>query len=99
MAKREHQEPSQVDAGVTVITQVLEASEPRPSRSDPVGAKNQYAVRFADHMATQVASDLFERLEDISATTKRTAASARGKKQLDINFSTPRLCLSLGISM
>ena len=75
MAKKEHQEPSpQVDAGVTVITQVLEASEPRPSRSDPVGAKNQYAVRFADHMATQIASDLFERLEDISATTKRTAA-------------------------
>ena len=73
--------------------------EPRPSRSDPVGAKNQYAVRFADHMATQIASDLFERLEDISATTKRTAASARGKKQLDINFSTPRLGLALGISL
>jgi hypothetical protein len=88
MAKKEHKEPaSQLDAGVTVITQVLEASEPRPSRSDPVGAKNQYAVRFADHMATQIASDLFERLEDISATTKRTAGSARGKKQLDIKGS------------
>jgi hypothetical protein len=100
MAKKEHQEPSpQVDAGVTVITQVMEASEPRPSRSDPVGAKNQYAVRFADHMANQIASDLFERLEDISATTKRTAGSARGKKQLDINFSTPRLGLALGISL
>ena len=80
MAKKEPQEPSpQVDAGVTVITQVLEASEPRPSRSDPVGAKNQYAVRFADHMATQVASDLFERLEDISATTKRTADRRAGR--------------------
>jgi hypothetical protein len=100
MAKKEAPEPSpQVDAGVTVITEVLKASEPRPSRSDPVGAKNQYAVRFADHIATHVASDLFERLEDISATTKRTAASARGKKQLDINFSTPRLGLALGISL
>src|SRR5262245_58791970 len=100
MAKKEQQDPSkQADAGVTVIAQVLTASEPRPNRSDPVGAKNQYAVRFADQMAAQIASDLFERLEDISATTKRTAASARGKKQLDINFSTPRLGLALGISL
>lgn len=87
------------DTGVSVIRDVLEACKPRPSRSDPVGHKNQYAVRFADHMAARIASDLFERLEDITATTKRTAGSARGKKQLDINFSTPRLGLALGISL
>jgi len=87
------------DIGVSVIADVLNASQPRPTRSDPVGAKNQYAVRFADQMASRIAADLFERLEDIAATTKRTAGSARGKKQLDINFSTPRLGLALGISL
>ncbi len=98
--KRPHQAPLQpVSEGVAVIAEVLKASAPRPDRSDPVGQKNQYAVRFAEHMATRIAADLFERLEDITATTKRTAGSARGKKQLDINFSTPRLGLALGISL
>jgi hypothetical protein len=90
--------PSEGD-GSSVLAEVLDASKPRPERSDPVGTKNQYAVRFAEHMANRIASDLFERLEDITATTKRTAGSVRGKKQLDINFSTPRLGLALGISL
>ena len=50
-------------------------------------------------MATRIASDLFARLEDITATTKPTARSVRGAKQLDINFSTPELGLALGISL
>ncbi|MGE3840207.1 MAG: hypothetical protein AB7I50_01335 [Vicinamibacterales bacterium] len=102
MAKNPSQSPttpSLIDLGQTVIADVLKASQPRPNRSDPVGTKNQYAVRFADHMGTRIAADLFERLEDITATTKRTASSARGKKQLDVNFSTPRLGLALGISL
>jgi hypothetical protein len=85
--------------GAKVVSEVLEASAPRPQRSDPVGEKNQYAVRFADHMATRMASDLSDRLGDIEATTKRNAGSVRGKKQLDINFSTPQLGLALGISL
>jgi hypothetical protein len=85
--------------GAKVIAEVLKASEPRPQRSAPVGEKNQYAVRFADHMATRIAADLSDRLGDIEATTKRNAASVRGKKQLDINFSTPQLGLALGISL
>lgn len=87
------------DSGVAVIREVLEKAAPRPERADAVGAKNQYAVRFADSMAQRIADDLFERLEDITASTKRTAGSVRGKKQLDINFSTPRLGLALGISL
>src|SRR5205814_8251525 len=55
--------------------------------------------RFADHMATRIATGLSERLGDIEATTKRNAGSVRGKKQLDINFSTPQLGLALGISL
>ena len=91
--------PSSGDRGIVVITEVLKASGPRPNRSDPAGAKNQYAVRFAEQMANRIASDLLERFEDIKATTKRTAGSVRGKKQLDINFSTPSLGLALGISL
>lgn len=82
-----------------VISEVLKASEPRPERSDSVGEKNQYAVRFADNMAARIAADLSDRLGDIEATTKRNAGSVLGKKQLDINFSTPQLGLALGISL
>lgn len=87
------------DEGVAVIGDVLAAASPRPVQSDPVGKKNQYAVRFADRMAIRIAEDLFERLENITASTKRSAGSARGAKQLDVNFSTPRLGLALGISL
>lgn len=100
MARNQNRQTGEAqDIGPAVITAVLDASKPRPERSDAVGQKNQYAVRFADNVATRVAADLFERLEDIAATTKRTAASVRGKKQLDVNFSTPRLGLALGISL
>lgn len=85
--------------GGSVIAEVLEASRPRPERSDTVGVKNQYAVRFADFMASRIASDLSSRLGDIEATTKRSARSVHSKKQLDINFSTPQLGLALGISL
>ena len=91
-----HYRLPRTSASVISGAESLKAS-PKPIRSRM--SKNQYAVRFADHIATRIAADLFERLEDIAATTKRTAGSARGKKQLDINFSTPRLGLALGISL
>ena len=87
------------DEGAQALTAVLAAAAPRPVQSDAVGPKNQYAVRFADAMASRIADDLFERLENITATTKRDAGAARGAKQLDVNFSTPRLGLALGISL
>jgi hypothetical protein len=87
------------DAGPSLISKVLQAAGTRPARSSPVADKNKYAIRFADNIAEHIAADLFERLEDIKATTKRTAQAARGRKQLDINFSTPHLGLALGISL
>ncbi len=84
---------------VVVIREVLDASRPRPEVASPVPEKNQYAVRFAEHMARQIADDLRPRLRGIEATTKRTAASVRGQKQLDVNFSTPQHGLALGISL
>ncbi len=85
--------------GVAVIRGVLKASRPRPEVAAPVGEKNQYAVRFAEHMAKCIADDLAPRLRGILATTKRTAVSVRGQKQLDVNFSTPQHGLALGMSL
>ena len=88
-----------MDSGAKVLRKVLEASVPRPTESDAIGAKIQYAVRFADAMAQAIADDLSPRLKGINATTKRSAAAAHGRKQLDVNFSTPDLGLALGISL
>jgi hypothetical protein len=88
-----------VPDGATVIAVVLKAAEPRPQQTAPVGEKIQYATRFADAMAEQIASHLAASLKGITATTKRTAGSVRGTKQLDVNFSTPQVGLALGISL
>jgi hypothetical protein len=85
--------------GKAVLHAVLEASSPRPDQSSPIDAKIQYAVRFADSMAEQIARHLADRLPTIAATTKRRAASVTSSKQLDINFSTPQHGLALGISL
>src|SRR5262245_50288944 len=85
--------------GIDFIGKVLRAAAPRPDRTAPQSEKSQYAVRFADTAAEAIAADLFERLQNIRASTKRSARSVRGAKQLDINFSTPQLGLALGISL
>jgi hypothetical protein len=64
-----------------------------------VATKNKYATRFADSAAEGIAEDLFARLENIRATTKKSARSVQGRKQLDVSFSTPELGLALGISL
>ncbi len=86
-------------SGAEVIAKVLKVAEPRPEMHDKQGDKIKYAVRFADAMAVEIAADLRPRFRDISATTKREAGAAGGKKQLDVNFSTPSSGLALGISL
>ncbi len=87
-------------SGAEVIEKVLEAAKPRPTSEDQdQAAKTKYAIRFADAVASELAADLRPRFRGISATTKRQAASAGGKKQLDVNFSTPSSGLALGISL
>jgi hypothetical protein len=66
---------------------------------DLVEIKNKYAVRFAEHMANRIALDLAPKLRGIHSSTKRTAGSLRGQRQLDVNFSTPQHGLALGISL
>jgi hypothetical protein len=87
------------NVGVNVLKSVLNAAGTRPSEASAVGDKIQYAVRFADAMALALADGLRPRLQGIEATTKRSAASASARKQLDVNFSTPDLGLALGISL
>ncbi len=98
--KRERKTPHTAPPdGTAMLRDVLAHSEPRPERSASQTEKNQYAVRFADRMAALLARDLSPRMRGIEASTKRGAASVRGKKQLDVNFSTPQLGLALGISL
>lgn len=86
-------------SGDKVVKIVLDDSIPRPTPSSSQGEKTNYAVRFADKMAEELARDLIPLFPGIDASTKRTAHSSKGKKQLDINFSTAKLGLALGVSL
>jgi len=88
-----------IPSGSSVLSQALQAAGRRPSDTAKPAEKNQYAVKFAERMAHLIADDLHPRLKGIQATTKRSAGSVTGTKQLDINFSTPELGLQLGISL
>jgi hypothetical protein len=91
--------PSSPD-GIALIASILKKAGKRPSADAEQSAKIDYAVRFAELIADRMAADLTPLLGGITATTKRTAGSMGGKtKQLDVNFSTPRLGLALGISL
>lgn len=85
--------------GPEVLRGVLNHAAPRPTPSSSQDQKTKYAVRFADKMAEEIAKDLAPKLPGIDASTKRSAPSSTGKRQLDINFSTPKLGLALGISL
>jgi hypothetical protein len=99
MTSKKHSEfPSEPD-GATVLKDVLKRAEPRPEKASSPSDKIQYAVKFADAMAEHLAADLQPRFKGIQATTSRTAGAVTGKKQLDVNFSTPALGLALGISL
>lgn len=77
----------------------LAKARPRPTSDSPQGEKTTYAARFADAIAEQFAIDLVPRFPGIDATTARTAVTSKGKKQLDISFSTPKMGLALGVSL
>jgi hypothetical protein len=85
--------------GAKVIAAVLAASKPRPTQKHHISDKIKYATRFADSIAEHIAEGLKPLLKGIEATTKRSAGSVFGKKQLDVNFSTPQVGLALGISL
>ena len=86
-------------SGDVPLTLALRAAEPRPVPTSPTGDKITYATRFADAMAAQIALDLKPRFPGVDATTKRSEGTSKGKKQLDISFSTPKMGLALGVSL
>jgi hypothetical protein len=85
--------------GADVIRKVLRAAGPRPTRESQNYEKTKYAVAFADAVATEIAAGLGRRLPGVEATTARDAASVRGNKQLDVNFSTKSSGLVVGVSL
>jgi hypothetical protein len=91
--------PTTPRPGHVALTAALVKADPRPTSSSSPGDKITYATRFADAMAEQLAIDLAPRFPGIDATTKRSAVTSKGKKQLDISFSTPKMGLALGVSL
>lgn len=87
------------DRGAAVLKRVVAACEPRPESGADARIKNRYAIRFAEEVANLIARDLAPRLSGIQATARREASSVAGRKQLDVNFSTPHLGLAVGISL
>ncbi len=85
--------------GPSLIKTILVKAAPRPGPLKSLSEKNSYAIRFADAAATLLAQDLTPSMEGIEASPKRAAKSARGGKQLDVNFSTTATGLALGISL
>ena len=85
--------------GHVALTAALAAAGTRPSSSSKQSAKTVYASRFADAMAEELATDLRPRFPGIDATTKKNAVTSKGKKQLDVSFSTPQMGLGLGLSL
>lgn len=99
MATSKSKKGDAIPEGSAVIAGVLKAAGARPKPKDTAPKKNQYAIRFADAMAKEIASHLRPKLRDIEATGKRLGGSVAGSKQLDINFSTVQFGLVLGISL
>jgi hypothetical protein len=91
--------PEGTGDALLAIARVLAEAEPRPDSRSPSEEKTKYATRFAEEMGLVIADSLSPRLAGITATTKRSAGSVKGKKQLDVNFSTPEHGLALGISL
>jgi hypothetical protein len=85
--------------GTAVIREVLAAAGERPARTSEIREKIDYAIRFAAAMADRMAKDLRPLLPETTSTPNRTAKAAGGTKQLDVNYSTLKLGLALGISL
>jgi hypothetical protein len=89
------------------ILWALERAEPRVPDTDDQNSKRKYAQRFSDALAILVANTIRKRHRgfktikpDASGKGKESPAKTKkGFKKLDVNYSTPELGLSLGISI
>lgn len=94
--------PSPTRPPIKSFGDVLLAAGKRPAPGS--GEGSSYSTRFANAMAVFVANALRERFPEIQPDTRgkgveSPARSARGSKKLDVNYSTARAGLGLGISL
>lgn len=82
----------------------LEAAGPRPAEGAAQADKKNYAERLSKALSVLVANRLRESLPSIfplsdGSRQESKAPTGKGKKKLDVNFSTRELGLALGISI
>jgi hypothetical protein len=93
-----------VKAPIRTIKDALEAAGPRPPISSPAVVKKNYAERFSRAAATCIANGLRRQFPGITPDAsgrqqEAPARTAKGFKKLDVNYSTPKLGLALGVSV
>ena len=99
MPTKSKRTPAAIREGEDVLSKILADAAPRPTSGSSQSDKNQYAIRFADAFATELARDFTPLMDGIEASSRRSAKSDGGTKQLDINFSTPATGLALGVTL
>jgi hypothetical protein len=86
------------------VGDALDAAEPRPRPSGTPTEKKNYAERLSRALATCLANGLRSQFpgttpDETGARQEAPARTSRGVKKLDVNYSTPELGLSLGLSI
>jgi hypothetical protein len=89
---------------ITTVRQARELAAPRPAIEDAPSVKKNYAQRFSEALAICVANRLRKHFQGILPTSEgkgqeSRARTAKGFKKLDVNYSTPKLGLALGVSI
>ncbi len=102
LAGREGQEP--LASIIKTMRQALEKADPRPENGARAAEKKNYVQRLSNHIATCFANLLRKGFKGIlpderGGKQESPARTSRGLKKLDVNYSTSRLGLALGVSI
>jgi hypothetical protein len=86
------------------FTDALEAASPRPIESAAQAEKKNYAERFSKALSVLIANRLrptFPSVMPLPDGTRQEsrAPTGKGRKKLDVNYSTHELGLALGVSI
>lgn len=87
------------------ILEALDKAGGRPAETESAAQKKNYAERFSRNLATLIATALRRKAftgilpTDDGEQQESQARTSKGLKKLDVNYSTPRLGLALGVSV